>query len=150
MHTEHQPRPELSMSHRRVTRPCSGGTCSLVGKVTVSSTAGEEGEGTHGDARAKLVHCGNTEGRAQGRLRSSGEAPREGRAWLDPQRMVKAAKGQEGTVPSSRNSVGKAAREVETGRVVETATRRGGRADIRGGIFHSRVSRGLCLTALRT
>lgn len=136
MYTERQPRLELSMSHRRVPPPCSGGMCNRAAKVTVSSTTAGEGRGPMETQEPNSRAVGAQAGRAQGGPRSSGEAPREGGARLDPRRTVEMAKGGGGAVPSSGNSVGKAARGVETRREVKTTARRDHQAETRGRIVY--------------
>lgn len=106
-------------------------------------------KGTHGDARAKLACCGSPSRKGSGGPRSSGEAPREGGARLDPRRTVKMAKGRGGAVPSSGNSVGKAAREVERRHEVKTTARRDRQAETRGRIVYPWGPGGLCSTVLR-
>lgn len=137
------------MSHRRVPPPCSGGMCNRAAKVTVSSTTAGEGRGPMETQGPNSRAVGAQAGRAQGGLRSSGEAPREGGARLDPRRTVEMAKGGGGAVPSSGNSVGKAARGVETRREVKTTARRDRQAETRGRIVYPWGPGGLCSTVLR-
>lgn len=106
-------------------------------------------KGTHGDARAKLASCGSPSRKGSGGAEVIWGGSTRGRGSARPSEDVEMAKGGGGAVPSSGNSVGKAARGVETRREVKTTARRDRQAETHGRIVYPWGPGGLCSTVLR-
>lgn len=115
MYTEHQPRLQLSVNRRRVPRPCSGGTCDLAGKVTVSRTTGEGGKGTHGGgARAQLVCCGNPSRKGSGGAEVIPRGSTRGQGSARPSEDGRDGEGTRPRRPEQREQRGRLKRDARS------------------------------------